>query len=78
MTHSVLQGISPTLKYWPQTFLPKPSKKIPNLSDPSFMSNPLKILENFISPPPLWNVPSSKIGKTHFLKKKKILFPAMK
>ena len=53
-THSVLQGISHTLKYWSPPFLstPSPPKKILNLSHPPpfppppSMSNPLKILEN--------------------------------
>ena len=30
--HSVFQGISPTLKYWPYPFLLRPSQKILNLS----------------------------------------------
>ena len=30
--HSVLQGISPTLKYWPHPFLSSPTQKILNLS----------------------------------------------
>ena len=38
------------------------------------MSNPLKILENLT--PPL-TCTSPKKGKTHFLKKQKILFPTL-
>ena len=34
-----------------------------------FMRNPLTISEN-LTPPP-WNIPSSKIGKTHFFKETK-------
>ena len=40
------------------------------------MSNPLKILEN-LTPTPSWNISSAKKGKTHFLKKQKILFPTL-
>ena len=36
--HSVLQGNSPTLKYWPPPFLPRSPPKILNLSDFPFMS----------------------------------------
>ena len=44
--HSVLQGISPTLKYLPHPFLPSPRQKILNLSDPPLWATPLKALEN--------------------------------
>ena len=87
--NSVLQGISPTLKYWPHLFSRRSPQKILNPSDPPppcpalhFMS---KHPQNFggispppPSPPPPWNVPSPKKAKTHFLKKPNILFPTMK
>ena len=48
--HSVLQGISPTLKYCPHPFLPSRLKTILNLSDPPpplFYEQPsLKVLGN--------------------------------
>ena len=47
------------------------SQNILNLSDLS----PLKILEN-LTPLP-WSVPSSEKEKTHFLKKRNILFPTL-
>ena len=79
--HSVLQGISPTLKYWSHHFLPRlpppPKKKIINLPDPSLYEQPpSKFWRTWLSPP--WNVPLSKKTETHFLKKQKILFWTMK
>ena len=48
--HSVLQGISPTLKYWAHPFLPSPpsptSPKNLNRSPPPPLPLPFKILEN--------------------------------
>ena len=74
--HSVLQGISPTLKYLPHPFLssPPPKKNSKSVRPPTLLrATPFKILEN-LTPPPLWNVPSSKKAKTLF-KEQKILFP---
>ena len=76
--HSVLHGISSTLKYW----LHPSKKKILNLSDPIlpllWATPPLKILEN-ITPPPLppWNVPSSK-KEDSFLKETKDFISSIK
>ena len=62
ITHSLLQGNSPTLKYWPHPSLPVgPPKKILNLSDlptPLLWASPLKILENLT--PSLKLYPCSK------------------
>ena len=47
LMHTVLQGISPTLKSWPQPFLRSPPlKKVLNLSDRPLWETLLKILEN--------------------------------
>ena len=74
-SHSVLQGISPTLKYWPHPFLPSPlppPKKFWICQPPlPLWATPLKILEN-LSPSP-WNGSSSKKRKDSFLKKQKII-----
>ena len=60
--YSVLQDVSPTLKNWHHPFLFSPTpllqKKILNLSDTPFMSNPLKMLENLN--PPLEVYPRAK------------------
>ena len=79
-THSVLQGISPTLKYWSHSFWPSspPAKKILNLSDPFppvYEQPHLKILEKLTHPLKCTLVQKSN---THFLKKQKILFPILK
>ena len=49
LNHSVLQGISPTLKYWPYLFLPRP---LPQKNSKS------------IRPPPLYEQPPSKCWRT--------------
>ena len=58
--HSVLQGISPTLKYRPQSFLSRPSL----LSTTRLQKKKKKIEKLRISLPP-WNVLSSKKAETH-------------
>ena len=79
--HSVLQGISPTLKYWPEPSLPSPSpnpKKILNLSDPFFMSSPPQNFAELDSPPSLpLKCTLVQESKDSFFKRK-ILFPTMK
>ena len=70
-THSVLQGISLSLKYWPHLFLPKPTppppkKKSKSARPPMSLSPPQNFRE---LGSPTWNVSSCKIAKTHFLKK---------
>ena len=77
--HSILQGISATLKHWPHPFLTSPflhplAKKILNLSDPCptpFWGTPLQNFGELDSRP--WNVPSSKKVKTYFKKKQQIV-----
>ena len=72
--HSVLQGISATLKYWPHPFLTSPllnppAKKTLNLPDPyppPFWATPLKFWRTWLPP---WNVASSKKVKIYFKKK---------
>ena len=52
--HSVLQVISPTLKYWSHHFLPRlpPPKKIVNLPDPSLYEQPpSKFWRTWLPPP---------------------------
>ena len=54
--HIVLQGISPTLKYWPCPFLPRPLQKnsksvIPTPLPPPFMTNPPQNVREINSPP---------------------------
>ena len=80
-----VQGISPTLKYWPHPIIPRPppqnSKSVrpppPLPCPPPSMSNHTKNFGEIDTPPP-WNLPTSKKAKIHFLKKQKILFPTMK
>ena len=60
--HSILQGISPTLIYWPHSFFPcppSPSSKKNWIcqSAPFFWATPLKSLGNWTPP---WSVCSSK------------------
>ena len=57
--HSVLQGISPTLKYWAHPFLPSPPPPFPF---------PSKSWRTW--PPCPWDVHLSKTQKIHFLIKK--------
>ena len=67
-------NIDPTHVYLTHPPLKKNSKSVRRPPPPPFMSNPaLKILEN-LNPPSSWNVPLSKKGQTHFLKKQKTLF----
>ena len=70
--HSVLQGISPTLKYWAHPFLPSPpsptSPKNLNLSPPPPFPFPSKSWRTW--PPCPWDVHLSKTQKIHFLIKK--------
>ena len=74
--HIVLQGISPTLKYWPHPFFPTPPKKhSKSVRRPLHEQPPSKFWRTWLTP---WNVPSYKKAKTHFLKKQMILFPTMK
>ena len=54
--HSVLQGISPTLKYWSHHFLPRlplppPKKNYKSARPLPLWATPLKILENLTLPP---------------------------
>ena len=75
--HSVLQGIRPTLKYWPHPLLPRSPKKFliyqtppPLWANPLFMilwvtpPPPLKILKNLTNPP-LPSLPSLKCTLVH-------------
>ena len=71
--HSVLQGISPTLKYWAHPFLPSPppptSPKNLNLSPPPPpFPFPSKSWRTWLPCP--WDVHLSKTQKIHFLIKK--------
>ena len=73
--HSVLQGISATLKYWPHHFLTSPL--LPPLAKKNYKSVRLLPLSCLINPPskfwrtwlPPWNVASSKKVKIYFKKK---------
>ena len=82
-THSVLQGISHTLKYWSPPFLsrPFPPKKYSKsvrpptpTPPPPFKSNPLKILENVLSPSSLKGTLVQKKKDSFFEKKKRFYF----
>ena len=73
--HSVLQGISPTLKYSPVDLTPfylgpPPKKKIINLSDPfpppPFMTNPPQSFGEVDSPLEIYTCLKKQ---THFFKK---------
>ena len=81
MDPSVLQGISITLKCWPDPFLPSPQSSPQKTKTSKSARYPLyeQPLSKFCRTWLLaWNVPSSKRSKTHFLKKQNILFPKMK
>ena len=74
--HSVLQSISPTLKYSAHSFLPRPEKNSKSFRPPLFMSNPPQYFGELDSHPPLEMYPLQKRKDLFFLKKQ-ILFPTL-
>ena len=65
--HSVLQSISPTLKYSAHSFLPRPEKNSKSFRPPLFMSNPPQYFGELDSHPPR-DVPSPKKERLIFFK----------